>query len=400
MATTQKTIRIVLVDRQPYIDSNLVATLSESPAIQIIGQAVDRSEALQLCQITGPDLVLVNLLAPDLDGISIVRLVSNQFPHMTVLVFADTQDKSELRAALEAGAAGYLPPDATPEYLAGAIQHVVEGKRTTAISQASPPLITEPPSVIDPASSEDLRSSELAEAARIQTSLLPALPPIIPGWELAVKMKPARETSGDFYDFIPLEHGKYAIVIGDVSDKGLGAALFMAMTSTLFRTFIPRQPSMPALIMSQVNERILSDSGGSSFVTTFLSVLEPNTGRLRYANGGHVPPLMVGSQRGKTIDHLSRTGMALGVHRSAAWQQKLVKFAPGDFLVMYTDGILDAQNCDGDFYGHQRLTQAARAQPGATAKQIVEGILTDVAHFTEDAPVNDDLILMVLARRK
>ena len=400
MTTTQKTIRVILVDQQPSSASNLGMALAGSPLIQVIGQAADRNETLQLCQLTGPDVVLINLLMPDLDGVSTVRLVSNQFPQTIVLVFSEPQDEAELRAAMEAGAAGYLPLDATPEYLAGVIQQVAEGKRSFAANQTTPPMITETAQPIYPASSVDLRSSELAEAARIQTSLLPAEPPTIPGWELAVKMKPARETSGDFYDFIPLEHGKVAIVIGDVSDKGLGAALFMAMTSTLFRTFIPRQPSMPALIMSQVNERILSDSGGSSFVTTFLSVLEPNTGRLRYVNGGHVPPLMVGAQRGKTIDHLSRTGMALGVHPSAAWQQKLVKFAPGDFLLMYTDGILDAQNCDGVFYGHQRLTQVARARPGGSAQQIVERILADVAQFTGDAPVNDDLILLVLARKK
>ena len=158
-----------------------------------------------------------------------------------------------------------------------------------------------------------LRSAELAEAARIQTSLLPGEAPTIPGWDVAVKLQPARETSGDFFDFLALEHGKYGIVIGDVSDKGLGAALFMAMTSTLFRTYISRQPSLPALTISTVNERIISDTGGSSFVTAFLGVLEPNTGRLRYVNAGHVPPLLLSVLKRK--EYRSPTAHRNGIGR-------------------------------------------------------------------------------------
>ena len=245
-----------------------------------------------------------------------------------------------------------------------------------------------------------MRSAELAEAARIQTSLLPGVAPTIPGWDVAIKLQPARETSGDFFDFLALEHGKYGIVIGDVSDKGLGAALFMAMTSTLFRTYISRQPSLPALTISTVNERIISDTGGSSFVTAFLGVLEPNTGRLRYVNAGHVPPLLLSVLKGKNIDRLRRTGMALGVLKETSWQQKLVKFAPGDYMLLYTDGVLDAQDRAGNFYGEPRLLQAAWARAGATANQIVDGVLDDVADFTGGVPVSDDVILMVLRRVK
>ena len=152
--------------------------------------------------------------------------------------------------------------------------------------------------------------------------------------------------------------------------------------------------------MSAVNERIISDSGGSSFVTAFLGVLEPNTGRFRYVSAGHVPALMISSSKRKNIDRLNRTGMALGILPDASWQQKLVKFVPGDFLLLYTDGVLDAQNSQGEFYGEPRLLQAARSTPGASAGQIVETILEDIHKFTGSAPLNDDLILMVLSRRK
>jgi serine phosphatase RsbU (regulator of sigma subunit) len=393
----QRPIRIILVDDQS-APGNISAALASSPDLQFVGQAANSQEAVQLCQLTGPNLALINLNSPSLDGISVIHWLTQQWPQIILLVLSGSESEETLRAALEAGAAGYLPKNADPADLAGRIQQVVEEKYRAApllepLSQAkeTPPL---------PKPATNLRTTELIEAARIQSSMLPAEPPPIPGWDLAVKLQPARETSGDFFDFIPLDNGKYGIVIGDVSDKGLGAALFMAMTSTLFRTFAARHPSLPALTMSLVNERILSDTGGSSFVTAFLGVLEPTTGRLRYANAGHMPPLLLSVQKGKSIDHLVRTGMALGVMKDAAWQQKIVKFTPGDFLLLYTDGILDAQNSTGEFYGEQRLLQTARAQAGSTARQIVEAILGDVAHFTGEVPVNDDVILMALARKK
>jgi DNA-binding NarL/FixJ family response regulator len=395
----QKSIRIILVDDQTETLGNLRAALALSNALQLVGQAGSSQEAVQLCQLTGPDVALVNLASANLDGIGVVNWLVQYWPQLTILVMVGANTEAQLRAALQAGAAGYLPQDADPQALASIIEHVMESRRNLAQPAGPQAVSFEAPPRPESSLASGLRSGELAEAARIQNSLLPAEPPAIPGWELAVKMQPARETSGDFFDFLPLEHGKYGIVIGDVSDKGLGAALFMAMTSTLFRTFTARQPSLPALTIGAVNERILSDTGGSSFVTAFLGILEPQTGRLRYVNAGHVPPLMLSAQKSKRLDRLSRTGMALGVLKEASWQQKLVKLIPGDLLLLYTDGILDAQNRHGEFYGEPRLLQAARAQSSTSARQIVDSVLSDIAGFTGSAPVNDDVILMVLKRK-
>jgi sigma-B regulation protein RsbU (phosphoserine phosphatase) len=397
MNSVSKPIRIILVDNQPQAMSNISTALGLSTALQLVGQAADSQEAMQLCQMTSPEAALVNLAETELDGLDIIHGMTRQWPQMTVLVLAGPEQEQTLRAALEAGAAGYLPPDAAPEALAGTIEHVVAARRNET-QPPTPPTVSLPVRQ-DTAEPRPGRSTELAEAARIQTSLLPAETPAIPGWEMAVKLQPARETSGDFYDFIALEHNKLGIVIGDVSDKGLGAALFMAMTSTLFRTFTSRQPSLPGLTMSAVNERVISDSGGSSFVTAFLGVLEPNTGRLRYVSAGHVPALLISTGKSKSVERLGRTGMALGILSDTTWQQKLVKFIPGDFLLLYTDGVLDAQDQHGEFYGEPRLLQVARAQAAAPAQQIVQAILSDILRFTDGAPVNDDLILLVLKRK-
>lgn len=399
MSNPPLTTRIILVDSQPAALANLRTALQLTPTLQLVGQAANSQEALQLCQLIAPEAVLVNLKSPDLDGPGVIRWIARQFPQITILALSDGEGEELLRAALDAGAAGYLPHDAAPEALASAIEHVIARRRKETNPPSPPPELDEATPWSEPNISTGLRDAELAEAARIQSSLLPGEPPLVPGWDLAVHLQPARETSGDFYDFIALEHGKIGIVIGDVSDKGLGAALFMAMTCTLFRTFAARQPSLPALTLSAVNERMLSDTGGSSFVTAFMGVLETSTGRMRYVNAGHVPPLLLSAQKSKRVDRLARTGMVLGVAIQANWQQKLVKFIPGDVLLLYTDGVLDAQDRHGEFYGEQRLVRAVRTASGATARQIVDAVQADMESFTNGNPVGDDVILMVLKRK-
>jgi len=236
-------------------------------------------------------------------------------------------------------------------------------------------------------------------AWRIQEGILPDGAPVMHGWDVAARLEPAHETSGDFYDFIPLPHDRWAIVIADVTDKGLGAAVFMALCSTLIRTYAARYPTLPAIAMSTVNERILSDTRGSLFVTAFYGILEPDIGRLRYVNAGHNPPIMLSSLKSKRMDRLSRTGMPLGISQDASWQQKVVKFSPGDTLVLYTDGITEAQNHMGTMFGDQRLLDVIRTNLGRSAQDIQEAVLRGVKNFTGGAPRDDDIALVVLARK-
>jgi serine phosphatase RsbU (regulator of sigma subunit) len=392
-----KPVRLILVDAHGIQPGGLASDLSATSLLQLVGQASDEEEALQLCYLTHPEVALVNLETPGMDSLAVVSGLSVRWPEMTVLALVANEKEEVLRAALEAGAAGYVLHDASPTAVTGVIIHLLETRRSNAgavqnaysLSQTLPERATGPSSQ---------RTGELAEAARIQNSLLPAAAPTIPGWDLAVKLLPARETSGDFYDFIALPNDRLGIIIADVSDKGLGAALFMAMTSTLFRTYTSQHNSLPALVMSLVNERMISDSGGSSFVTAFLGILEPTTGRLRYVNAGHIPPVMLSSLKGKSIDRLARTGMALGVLKDTAWQQKLAKLVPGDTLLLFTDGIMDAQNSRGDYYGEQRLLRVARANSTASATAFQDAVLADLLEFTGNTPQADDILLIVLKR--
>jgi len=240
---------------------------------------------------------------------------------------------------------------------------------------------------------------ELKTAGRIQADILPEHAPAIPGWDIAAALESARETSGDFYDFIQMPGGNYGIVIADVTDKGMGAALFMALSDTLIRSYASRYPSLPALTMGVVNERILADTRGNMFVTAFYGVLEPDTGRLRYVNAGHPPPYLISTQRGKPFDRLRPTGMALGVAEKAHWQQKVIRLSPGDTLLLFTDGVTEANNPSGEFFGEHRLMEVVRSKTGAPARQIQQVVLDAVHRFVGDTPPQDDIALIVIRRK-
>jgi serine phosphatase RsbU (regulator of sigma subunit) len=173
----------------------------------------------------------------------------------------------------------------------------------------------------------------------------------------------------------------------------------MALSSTLIRTYAIQYPTLPAFALGAVNRRILSDTRGSMFVTAFYAVLDPNTGRIRYVNAGHNPPYLVSGNRGKPVDRLRGTGMALGVDEEAIWQQKVIRMVPGDVLLMYTDGVTEAQNPQGEYFGEQRMLDIVRARMGCPAREIQDAVLTAVREFTGGVGSSDDITLMVVARK-
>jgi sigma-B regulation protein RsbU (phosphoserine phosphatase) len=240
---------------------------------------------------------------------------------------------------------------------------------------------------------------ELYMAGKIQADLLPEKAPVLAGWQISAELEPARETSGDFYDFIPLTQQKLGLVIADVSDKGMGAALFMALSSSLMRTYAARFPTLPSLTMSAVNERILTDTRGSMFVTSFFGILEQHTGRLIYTNAGHPPGFIISNPRGRNpITALRTTGMALGVSEQGRWTQKIVKLAPGDLLVLYTDGITEAANPDGQMFGEDRLLDTILSNLHRSSTDIKHLLLEEVHNFVAGTPRQDDIALIVLRR--
>jgi serine phosphatase RsbU (regulator of sigma subunit) len=239
---------------------------------------------------------------------------------------------------------------------------------------------------------------ELAMAGQIQASFLPSDVPRLTGWQLAAALEPARETGGDFYDFIRLPNGRWGLVIADVADKGLGSALYMASCCTLIRTFAVEHHTRPDHVLSATNGRLLTDTQADMFVTAFYGILDPATGTLIYCNAGHTPPYLLSAQNTAQVRALPRTGMPLGIAADATWEPETIQLGPDDVLLLYTDGIIEALNEREEFFRSERLLEVVQANVGRSARGIQDALLAEVHQFMGHAPQFDDIALLIVAR--
>ena len=237
---------------------------------------------------------------------------------------------------------------------------------------------------------------ELQVARDIQTSFLPAGCPEVPGWQISAFWRAARQVGGDFYDFIPLPRDHEGLVIADVADKGVPAALFMAVSRTLTRAAAIHTHRSPAEVLMRLNEMILADARSDLFVTIFFADLSP-VGRVVSANAGHNPPLVVRAATGE-VECLTPHGMALGVLPKVTLHDQHTKLENGDVLVLYTDGVTDALDGRGREFGLERLQRCIVAHRRRTAEEIVAAIQQAINDFVGDEPPFDDLTLVVARR--
>jgi sigma-B regulation protein RsbU (phosphoserine phosphatase) len=251
---------------------------------------------------------------------------------------------------------------------------------------------------------------ELAMAWHIQESFLPKELPYVPGWQLAAKLEPAKQTSGDFYDLIPLPDGRLGLLVADVTDKGMGAALYMALSRTIIRTFAGEFHAEPQKVLNAAHRRILADSDTDQFVTVFYGILDPTTGVLTYSNAGHNPPFLLGGRSGSApaidseqliaVHELMNTGPPLGLRmfKDIAWEQGSVQVGDGDVLVLYSDGVTEAQDLREEFFEEERLLNVLRANVGRSAQLIQDALIGEVHSFVGQAPQSDDITVMVIVR--
>lgn len=242
---------------------------------------------------------------------------------------------------------------------------------------------------------------EVQLARQIQQTFVPEHLPSIAGWDVAARWRTARQVGGDFYDIIELPGERLGLFIADVADKGMPAALFMALTRTLMRAAV-LQTDSPAEVLRHVNDLLYPDCEQGMFVTAVYGVLDLKTGRFTYANAGHNPPLYVISPASLAgdgvIGRLTRTGIALGVLEHAAMSERSLDLLPGQTLLLYTDGVTEAFSPAGEIYDEQRLTQVVSASVSASAEALLDEIDTSVCAFIADAPVSDDITMLAVRR--
>jgi sigma-B regulation protein RsbU (phosphoserine phosphatase) len=342
------------------------------------------TRALESVQTVQPSLILLDIRMPEMNGYEVCEYLkqdpkTQDIPIIFISALNEIEDKVR---GFNLGGVDYITkPFQFEEVLARVETHLALRRLQKQLQDANKKF-----------------EQELALAGSLQASFFPSEPPQIHGWQLTVTLKPARETSGDFYDVFKLPNGHLAILVADVVDKGAAAALYMALSWTLIRTYAREYPDQPELVLSSANRQIIADTDANRFVSAFYGVLDPASGRYIYCNAGHNPPVCFSQSEGENYKKLSKTGLILGILENETWKRGSVDIRPGDVLVHYTDGVTEAQNMDGDLYGAKRLIQCVQANLGHSAEDIQKAILADIYAFTGHAPQFDDIALVVLVR--
>lgn len=237
---------------------------------------------------------------------------------------------------------------------------------------------------------------ELELARQIQTALIPEAAPEFPGYSLAGEWKSAREVAGDFYDFMPRADGGLAVVIGDVTDKGVPAAFFMALARTSIRASVMADTPVVAS-MAKANQLVCSDSHNGMFVTLYLLHLGAGDGGSCSVSAGHNPPLWLHAGSDE-VSVLPGGSLPLGVEATAEYQEHDLSMQPGDVILLYTDGVIDAVDRDMQAYGMDRLVDQLRSCSRLTAKDVIERISSAVHTFSDGMASFDDITLVAVKR--
>lgn len=238
---------------------------------------------------------------------------------------------------------------------------------------------------------------EIQLARQIQRTFLPSELPSLPGWDLDIRWQTARQVGGDFYDVFHSRKGTLGLVIADVSDKGLPAALYMTVTRTLIRAFMQNTAS-PGRVLDRVNNLLMMDSQSGMFVTTVYALLDPVEGQLLCANAGHNRALLWRSASGE-LEQLPKGEIALGVLENVHYSDHNLVILPGDCLIFFTDGLTECFSVSGETYGEERLRRVIRSTAAKGVHFLLQEIEKSVVEFRGNEPISDDVTLLAIQRQ-
>jgi sigma-B regulation protein RsbU (phosphoserine phosphatase) len=236
---------------------------------------------------------------------------------------------------------------------------------------------------------------ELRLAREIQESFLPEHCPDYPGWEIAVDWRAARGVGGDYYDFIEFGNGSLGVSIADVSDKGVAAALYMAMSRSVLRA-ASLDAHSPAETLQRANRVLMQESRSGMFVSLVYAIMRMDTGSVRYVRAGHNIPLHMHVDG--TISLLAPAGIALGIMQDPELEEDAITLEPGESLVLYTDGITEAWNEAEDEFGMQRLLDVVASGAGASPEELIGRVRDAVEAFVGRGAQSDDYTILVVKR--
>lgn len=358
----------------------------------VVTTASDGQEALDLTSDPSWDLIMLDVMMPVLDGLGALTALkaNDRTQHIPVIMISANTELETVVKCIELGAEDYLPKPFDPVLLRARVGASLEKKRLRDREQAR----------------AQRMQKDLEVGARIQRDFLPESLPAVTGYELAARFEPAREVGGDFYDAFRLPDGAVALVLGDVCDKGVGAALFMALFRSLIRAVSASQVGSHTVDMLEsrvlyavtvTNDYIANTHGRANmFATLFVGALDPSTGTIAYVNGGHEPPRVVRAN-GSVRTMLPPTGPAVGMLPEIPFAAGTIVLAPGETLLVITDGITESRAPNGLLFGDD-ATDALLASPSGSADVLLDRVLDAVHGHAAGAPPADDVTLLAVRR--
>lgn len=350
--------------------------------------AINGQMALKIVEKSPPDIILLDIMMPGMNGYEVCEQLkadpsTRDIPVIFLTAMEQTTDEAR---GFELGAADYITKPVNPPILEARVRTHLALKFAMDDLQSAYAVIKK---------QKDRMQEELNVGRDIQMSMLPAEFPPFPDrdeFDLHAILEPAREVGGDFYDYFFVGDDEICLVVGDVSGKGVPAALFMAVAKTMLKTSAIDDPS-PASIFTRVNDELSADNPASMFVTVFLALINVRTGEFRYCNAGHNPPYLLHKNRSFTCLN-ARHGPIIGAMPGIAYKEGMGQLAENDILYIFTDGVTEAMDTSGNLYSESRLEEFFSGIEGATSKTVSDASLKEIEKFALGAEQADDITIL------
>jgi sigma-B regulation protein RsbU (phosphoserine phosphatase) len=344
--------------------------------------AEDGLQAWELYKREGAEVVISDWIMPGLDGDELCRRIRADAdgPYTYFVMLTSLEDKEHVLRGMQAGVDDYLTKPLDRNDLGA---RLIAASRVTALHHQ----IVEQQRELE---------NEVAMAAGIQMGLLPTEPPMVEGVDLAGLCLPAANVGGDYYDLILDDRGRLVILIADVAGHSIGSALLMAMARSILRREVA-QGAPPAEVLGATNEAMYADLVNAGlFITMFCAIYDPRSARLTYANAGHNPPVLA-SVDGSTSE-LDADGAAIGILDRVDFEELAIDVGPGDCLLLYTDGVVEALDPVEAPFGEERLAETVSAMAPRGADAVIQAIVDALNDFTAGAHQRDDITMVALRR--
>jgi sigma-B regulation protein RsbU (phosphoserine phosphatase) len=410
MSDNGRTSTVLVVDDAPENIDLLDGVLNQDYKIKV---ALNGEKALKIAGSENPpDIILLDIMMPGMDGYEVCRKLKSDaktqdIPVIFVTSMSEVEDETK---GLDVGAIDYITKPISPAIVQARVKNHLELKEAREYLKNQNEILElrvkeRTREVLDLQRVEfELRAAqekvenELNIAAQIQRSILPSDFPVFPEhdeFDLYAMMTPAREVGGDFYDFFFVGDDHLAVIIADVADKGVPAALFMMISRTIFRS-IAKQGKSPSQVLTETNDLLCEGNDTGMFVTAFLAYYQLSTGRLTYSNGGHNPALLFGPD-GVCRELDRKHGPALGVRPGLLYNQDVDTLEPEQVLVICTDGVTEACSPDDELFGVDRFIKLVCSCKSLKLSQMFSRIDKGLKEF-QQGNLFDDITVLALKR--